>query len=145
MFNYTNKKVLYLDSFKIKGNPTNSERNLEILYWILDIIFTYRPYMAIIESPFISQFTINSAGPLLKLHGIIDHFLLENGLKIYEITPPSSRAFLGIKPNTKEEAFKFIKKEFEDLQLGTFKKDNDKSDALILALNYNNEKLKKVE
>ncbi len=144
IYNLEENNFLFLDSFKGNNKLTNHERNLEILYWILEIISKYRPYKAIIESPFISTFTIKSVGPLMKLHGIVDHFLFENGLEIYEISPTSSRSYLKIKPNTKEEAFKFVKSNYPILELETFKKDNDKSDAVVLALNFNNPKLKKI-
>lgn len=144
VLNKTNDSIVFVDSFKMNSGTSNKDRNLEILYWILSIVDKYRPSSAIIESPFISTFTIKSAGPLMKLHGILDHFLFENGLEIYEITPSSSRSFLGIKPNTKEKAFSFIKEKFPELELKTFSKDNDKSDSVILALNYTNKKLKQI-
>ena len=58
VYNLEENIFLFLDSFKSNNKLTNHERNLEILYWILEIISKYRPYKAIIESPFISTFTI---------------------------------------------------------------------------------------
>lgn len=138
------KNIEFLDSFKKSGSPSEFERDLEILYWLLDIVTIYKPKKAIIESPFVNKFSIMSAEPLYKLHGIVNYFLFKNGLEIYNISPSSSRAYLKIKPNNKESAFKYIKEQYPNIGLEDYKKDNDKSDALLLALNYNNSKLKQI-
>ena len=138
------KNIEFLDSFKISGSPAVFERNLEILYWLLDIITIYKPSKAIIESPFVNKFTIKSLVPLYQLHGIVNYFMFKYGVEVYNITPTSSRAYLNIKPNNKENAFKHMSKLYPNIGLDDYKKDNDKSDALILALNYDNDKLKQI-
>lgn len=139
------KNIEFLDSFKVSGSPTVFERDLEILYWLLDIVTIYKPSKAIIESPFANSFTIKSLAPLYQLHGIVNYFMFKYGIEIYNITPSSSRAYLNIKPNNKENAFKHMSKLYPNIGLDSYKKDNDKSDALILALNHDNSKLVKVE
>lgn len=141
-------KLVYLDKYENtkKTNKTDHDRNIEIVTWLHRVVNTFLPSTTIIESAHISSFTIKSAVPLLKLHGLIDEMLLGLGVKIFEITPASSRAFLKIKPNNKETAFAWVKSKFPEANLDTFKKDNDISDAIILALNsLNTEKLKEVK
>lgn len=139
------KKVLYVDTY-----PSNEKnmyyRFLEIKYWLEDIITTFRPEVIMIEKEFIktNRFGSNATIPLLKLHGYVLFLIKSFGLPMYEILPTSARAFLKIKPNTKEEAFNYIKKNFDELQLKEFKNDNDIADAIITALNYLNEKKKEV-
>ncbi|EHO19764.1 hypothetical protein HMPREF9466_01695 [Fusobacterium necrophorum subsp. funduliforme 1_1_36S] len=132
------KKLIYLDNYPNTKttHKTDHERNIEIVTWLDRICNTFHPKTAIIESAHISSFTIKSAIPLLKLHGLIDECLLAKGMEIFEISPSSSRAFLKIKPNKKEAAFEWVKKKFPEAELNSFKKDNDKSDAIILVLNF---------
>lgn len=145
IYDIDTSNIEYLDSFKVSGSPTEFERDLEILYWLLDIVTIYKPSKAIIESPYISKFTIPSSAPLYKLHGLVNYFLFKYGIEVYNITPSSSRAHLKIKPNDKATAFNHIKKTYPELGLTSYNKDNDKADALILVLNYDNNKLVKVE
>ena len=137
------KKLLYVDSFKASGSLSFYGRNLEISTWLEKIINIYRPKTVILESAFMSKFGAKSNVTLLRLHGYIGHILYEKGLTLKLVTPSSSRAFLKIKPNDKKTAFEWVKKNFPEADLTTFTKDNDKSDAIILALSiFNKEKLK---
>lgn len=133
------KKVVYIDDFADKSKDTFS-RYLEIKFWLQRIINLFKPEAVMIEKEFIkpTKFGSKATIPLLKLHGYIYGIIKEYNLPIYEILPSSSRAFLKIKPNTKEGAFEFIKKNFPELKLTDFKKENDKGDAIIIALNYLN-------
>lgn len=135
---FNTSKVIYLDKFPGKEkNPYL--RFFEIKTWIVDLIKTFRPEILILESAFMSKFGANSNITLLRLHGYIGMAIMETGVNIKLIPPSSSRAFLKIKPNNKETAFEFIKEKFPEAMLETFKADNDKSDAIILALNAKNE------
>lgn len=143
VYDKVTNEIVHLSSFPSEKKISNFHRNVEILFYIVQIVKKFLPSSAIVESAFISRFTVNSAMPLIKLHGLIDYLLAQNGLTVYEIAPSSARAFVGIKPNTKEKAFSFIKNMFPDY-LETFSKDNDKADAILLCLNHSNEKLKEV-
>jgi Holliday junction resolvasome RuvABC endonuclease subunit len=145
IYDIDTSNIEYLDSFKVSGSPTEFERDLEILYWLLDIVTIYKPSKTIIESPYISKFTISSSAPLYKLHGLVNYFLFKYGIEVYNITPSSSRAHLKIKPNDKATAFNYIRQTYPELGLTSYNKDNDKADALILVLNHDNSKLVKVE
>lgn len=146
--NIEEKKLVYLDNYPNTKttNKTDHERNVEIVTWLDRICNTFHPKTAVIESAHISNFTIKSAVPLLKLHGLIDELFLSKNMEVFEISPSSSRAFLKIKPNKKEPAFAWVQERFPEANLVNFKKDNDKSDAIILVLNYfNKTKLKEVK
>lgn len=141
IINLNQKKVVYLDDFEDKTKNDNVERYLEIKYWLKDMIEYFRPEAVMIEKEFIKPgFGSKATIPLLKLHGYVYMVIKEYGLNMYEILPSSSRAFLKIKPNSKQGAFDFIKKEFPDLGFKNFKKENDKADAIIIALNFFNNK-----
>lgn len=135
------KRIIHIDAFEDKTKDTFT-RYLEIKYWLQNLIKTFNPEAVMIEKEFIkpTKFGSKATIPLLKLHGYVYSIIKSYDLSIYEILPSSSRAFLKIKPNTKEGAFEFIKKQFPELHLIDFKKDNDKCDAIIIALNYLNEK-----
>lgn len=139
--NLKQKKVIITDDYPNKEKDTYM-RFLEIKYWLESIIKTFKPGVIMIEKEFIksTRFGSNATIPLLKLHGFIYYVVKSFGIPMYEILPSSSRAFLKIKPNTKEQAFEYIKKNFEELKLTDFKQDNDKADAIIIALNYLNDK-----
>lgn len=133
------KKIVYIDDFTDKSEDTFS-RYLEIKFWLENLIKLFKPEAVMIEKEFIkpTKFGSKATIPLLKLHGYVYGIIQEYNLPMYEILPSSSRAFLKIKPNTKEGAFEFIKKNFPELKLTDFKKENDKGDAIIIALNYLN-------
>lgn len=84
--------------------------------------------------------TANSNMPLIMLRGVVVKTLRDAGCRVEGVTPSSARAYLQIKPNTKEQAFDDIKSMFPEAGLTTFKKDNDKSDAIIVAKNKDNPK-----
>lgn len=135
------KKIVYTDDFEDKSKDTFS-RYLEIKYWLENLIELFNPEAVMIEKEFIksTRFGSKATIPLLKLHGYVYSIIKEYNLPMYEILPSSSRAFLKIKPNTKEGAFEYLQKKFPELQLTDFKKENDKADAVIIALNYLNNK-----
>ena len=135
------KKVVFTDDFVDKSEDTFS-RYLEIKYWLQRIIELFKPEAVMIEKEFIkpTKFGSKATIPLLKLHGYVYGIIKEYNLPMYEILPSSSRAFLKIKPNTKEGAFAYLQKNFPELQFTDFKKQNDKGDAVIIALNYLNSK-----
>lgn len=135
------KKVVFTDDFVDKTKDTFS-RYLEIKYWLQRIINLFKPEAVMIEKEFIksTRFGSKATIPLLKLHGYVYAIIKEYNLPMYEILPSSSRAFLKIKPNTKEGAFTYLQKNFPELQFTDFKKQNDKGDAIIIALNYLNSK-----
>lgn len=135
------KKVVFTDDFVDKTKNTFS-RYLEIKYWLQRIINLFKPEAVMIEKEFIksTRFGSKATIPLLKLHGYVYGIIKEYNLPMYEILPSSSRAFLNIKPNTKEGAFAYLQKNFPELQFTDFKKQNDKGDAVIIALNYLNSK-----
>ncbi|MGL5718397.1 MAG: hypothetical protein ACRCX2_35665 [Paraclostridium sp.] len=139
--NLSQNKVLYIDKYKKKGDPSIWIRLSEIRFWLERIIDTFRPEIIIIEGAFMSKFTAKSNESLYKAHGYIGHFLKLKGARVIaSILPSSSRAFLKIKPNTKEQAFTWVQQNFPELNLSDFKKDNDLSDAIIVALNALNKK-----
>lgn len=135
------KKVVFTDDFIDKTKDTFS-RYLEIKHWLQRIINLFKPEAVMIEKEFIksTRFGSKATIPLLKLHGYVYGIIKEYNLPMYEILPSSSRAFLKIKPNTKEAAFTYLQKNFPELQFTDFKKQNDKGDAVIIALNYLNSK-----
>lgn len=139
------KKIVYIDDFESKEDKTYY-RFLEIKYWLKNMIDTFNPEAVMIEKEFITptKFGSKASIPLLKLHGYVYMIIKEYGLPMYEILPRSARAFLKIKPNTKEEAFNYIKKNFKELNFSDFKKENDKADAIITVLNYLNENKKEL-
>lgn len=140
------KKIIYIDDYESKEKNTYF-RYLEIKYWLENIIKTFNPEAVMIEKEFITPTVFGSRAsiPLLKLHGYLYMIIKEYGIPMYEILPKSARAFLKIKPNTKEKAFEYIKNNFKELNLTDFKKENDKADAIITVLNYLNNKKKELE
>lgn len=133
-------RVLYKDKFKEKNNLDFYFRMVEIKEWINHILSIFQPKAIMIESPFMNPRTANSNAILLRTHGYIGHFIMSMGIEIYMIAPTSARAFLKIKPNTKEEAFKYVQENFPELKLLDFKNDNDIADAVIVALSFFNDK-----
>lgn len=145
IINLNSKKVVYIDDYA-SSTKDDYTRYLEIKYWLEIIIDTFRPEAVMIEKEFIKSTKFGSKGtiPLLKLHGFVYYVIKCYHLPIYEILPSSARAFLKIKPNTKEQAFEYVKTNFEELKLTTFKKDNDKADSIIIGLNFLNENKKEI-
>ncbi|MGL6131671.1 MAG: crossover junction endodeoxyribonuclease RuvC [Fusobacteriaceae bacterium] len=141
MNNETNE-LLYCDNLLDKKykKETYWERMDVINDHLKEILNNYKPANVVIENAFMSGRTANSNMPLLMLRGSILCVLRDAGCVVKGVMPSSARAFAKIKPNTKEEAFEFIKKTFPEAKLETFKKDNDKSDAILVALNLNNPK-----
>lgn len=135
------RKIVYTDDFEDKSKDTFS-RYLELKFWFQNLIELFKPEAVMIEKEFIkpTKFGSKATIPLLKLHGYIYSIIKEYNIPMYEILPSSSRAFLKIKPNTKEGAFEYLQKNFPELQLTDFKKQNDKADAVVIALNYLNNK-----
>jgi Holliday junction resolvasome RuvABC endonuclease subunit len=107
---------------------------------IKEIIDCFKPATVMIENAFMSGRTASSNMPLLMLRGIVLNSLKDLGCTVKGVNPSSARAYLKIKPNDKETAFNYIKERFPEVGLESFKKDNDKSDAIIVALNKENEK-----
>lgn len=132
-------KVLFIDSY-----PSNEKNNLlrykEIQFWLENIIDTFMPEAIMIEKEMITRMASSSNIILLKLHGFVDYVIQKRGIDLYEILPTSSRAFLKIKPNKKEQAFKWVQENFKELGLTDFKTENDIADSIIIALNYYNYK-----
>ena len=140
IINIDEKKVIFKDKFKEKDNKDFYIRMLEIKEWLQELVEIFKVKNIMLESPFMSPKTAKSNTVLLRTHGYIGHSLMSIGCDVYMITPSSARAFLKIKPNKKEAAFEYIKKNFVELQLNDFKIDNDIADAIIIALSYFSEK-----
>lgn len=144
IINKDTNQVLYSDNFKGDSKEELYFRMLEIKYWLSDIIFNFRPAFVLIEAPFISFKSTNGNDTLLQLNGYLRHFIKSFGIKIFSILPSQARAFLNIKPNTKEQAFEWVKDNFPEIELESFKKDNDRADAIIVGLNFFNPKKKEI-
>lgn len=142
VFDKKNKKLIFKDRYKQTKNKEFFYRMIEIKEWIERIIDIFKPNEAIIESAFISPKTIKSNTVLLKLHGYLVMDLMLKGLECYYITPTSARKFLDLPANRKDHAFEYTKKNFPELNLTTFAKDNDIADAAIIALNTYNTNMK---
>lgn len=145
VYDTTNKQIIFCDSIKI---PTSVEFETTdyfefVQHILLDIFNEFQMHKIIIEEIFISPLTVKSNIPLIKLNSYVGMFFREKGLQIYKVLPSTSRAHLKIKPNKKEQAFEWIKERYPEIKLENFKKDNDKSDSLILALNHDNKDLQR--
>lgn len=134
------KKIIFKDKYKQKGDKDFYFRMIEIREWLSELIKIFKVKNIMLESPFISAKTAKSNNTLLRMHGMLGHYMMSMGVNIYMIAPTSARAFLKIKPNNKEAAFEYIKKNFPELQLNDFKKDNDIADSIIIALSFFSDK-----
>jgi Holliday junction resolvasome RuvABC endonuclease subunit len=133
-------KVIFIDKYKQKGDKDFFFRMIEIREWLYEIIKTFKVKNIMLEAPFISAKTAKSNNTLLKMHGMLGHYMMSLGTNIYTISPTSARAFLKIKPNKKEIAFEYVKENFPELRLKDFKNDNDIADSIIIALSFFSEK-----
>lgn len=140
--NLAQNKLILTDNLKAKSGRSNYLSFYRIKEWLNEIIKVFKPKVFIVEAAFASRFGAKSNATLYKLHGYIGTFLISKGIEIRMIEPSASRAFLEIKPNKKEVAFEWAKEHFQEAMLTTFKKDNDKADAIILALNGHNKNTK---
>ncbi|MGL5716533.1 MAG: crossover junction endodeoxyribonuclease RuvC [Cetobacterium sp.] len=140
--NLNENKVLYCDKFNDGSYKSeNYWKRLDIVIeYILDIFDTFKPELVMLENVFMAGKTAKSNMPLIMARGALISKLRERGAKGRGVMPSQARAFLKIKPNTKEDAFEWVKNNFPELFLGTFKEDNDKADAVILGLNAYNAK-----
>ncbi|MGL4998323.1 MAG: hypothetical protein ACRC5T_05085 [Cetobacterium sp.] len=145
---FNSYKVLYVDNFPNKNKDKESVyyyRYIEIKLWLEDIFSKFLPEVIVIEEAHMSALTAKSNVPLLNIHGYIGHLLQSKGANVLKIAPSSSRSFLSIKPNKKEVAFEWVKVKFPEIEWGSFSRDNDKADAIILALNAKNLKCKQIQ
>lgn len=131
-------KLIYNDQYPENENEDFYLRMLELKYWIEDLINIFKPSIIMLEAPFISFGAARGNDLILKMHGYIMHFCKSMGVEIYSILPASARKFLNIKPNTKENAFEWIKQKFPELGFNDFAKQNDRADSIIVALNVFN-------
>ncbi|MGL5713235.1 MAG: crossover junction endodeoxyribonuclease RuvC [Paraclostridium sp.] len=140
--NNETKELVYCDNLEDKKYKKDNfwERMDVINDHISEIMDTFKPKNVVIENAFMSGRTANSNMPLLMLRGAVLNNLRQTGCTVKGVMPSSARAFLKIKPNTKEDAFEYIKKQYPIGSFETFKKDNDKTDAIIVALNFDNPK-----
>lgn len=145
VYNVIGDKILYVDNYPNKNlKQCKYFRYLEIKLWLEHIIKLFNPEMIIVEEAYMSSLTAKSNTPLLNLHGYVGHFLMSLGIDIYKVTPSASRKYLEITPNTKESAFEWVCKNYPNIGLSNFKKENDKADAIILSKNSKNPTLKKI-
>lgn len=140
------KKVLYCDNFPDSKYKSNIYwKRLDILLDYLEDIFdTFKPELIMLENNFMSGRTAHSNMPLIMARGALITRLRRKGAKGRGVTPSQSRKFVKVKPNTKEDAFEWVKNNFPELMLTTFNSDNDKSDAVILGLNAYNPEAKEI-
>lgn len=131
-------KLIYNDQYPENENEDFYSRMLELKYWIEDLINIFKPSIIMLEAPFISFGATRGNDIILKMHGFITHFCRSMGVEMFSILPSSARKFLNIKPNTKENAFEWIKQKFPELGFNDFEKQNDKADSIIVALNVFN-------
>ena len=131
------KKLVFRDHFQ-SSTSSFFRRTKEILIWLTEIFSLFKPKHVVLEAAFLAGRTAKSNIPLVRLHGVIGFHLFALGAIIKTIPPTSARAFLKVKPNTKEAAFNLIKKLYPDAKLENFEEDNDLSDAIVLALNIDN-------
>ena len=145
VINSNEDKVLYVDNYPNKNKKQcRYFRYIEIRLWLDNVIKMFRPELVIVEEAFMSSLTIRSNIPLLNIHGYVGYYLQSLGIDTYKVTPSNARSFLEIKPNSKEECYNWVCKKYPNLDFISFKKDNDKTDSIILARNYNNPKLRKI-
>ncbi|MGL6099768.1 MAG: crossover junction endodeoxyribonuclease RuvC [Fusobacteriaceae bacterium] len=146
VWNDETKELIYCDNLLDKTYKKNSfwERMDVINDHVKELISEFQTGKVVIENAFMSGKTANSNMPLLMLRGSLLSVIKDLGCSVRGVMPSSARAFMKIKPNTKEEAFDFIKGKFPEANLETFKKDNDKSDAILVAMNFDNPKCEEV-
>ncbi|MGL5768114.1 MAG: hypothetical protein ACRCX8_20975 [Sarcina sp.] len=116
------------------------ERSEVISTHIENLIHQFKPALVMIENPFMSAKTANSNMALIMLRGMIVKTLRDAGCRVEGVTPSAARSYVNVKPNTKEQGFLNMQAMYPNAGLETFKKDNDKSDAIITAKNKGNPK-----
>lgn len=142
IINFEQKKVIYNDNFEDKKYKSEVfwDRLEIVCDYIEDIFDTFKPSIVMIENAFMASRTANSNMPLIMARGRVLSMIRRKGATVKGIMPSSARAFLKIKPNTKEAGFEWVKNNFPELNLTDFKKHNDRSDAVIVSLNALNPK-----
>lgn len=140
--NLNSHKIIFCDKFADKNyKAENYWQRLDIVIaYILDIFDTFKPELVVLENVFMSPKTAKSNMPLLMARGALINQLRKRGAKGKGVNPTQARAFVKVKPNTKEDAYQWVKDNFPELMLGTFKEDNDRGDSVIISLNaYNSQ------
>lgn len=138
--NLNENKVVYCDDFLDSSYSAEKYwQRLDIVVdYIVDIFDTFKPELVMLENVFMSGKTAKSNMPLIMARGVLVDKLRLRGAKGRGVMPSQARKFAGIKPNTKEQAFQWVKDNFPELGLTTFAKGNDKADSIILGLNAYN-------
>lgn len=130
-----NKEIIFIDNLEKVGNIRNN--NLIDFYISINIILNkFKPKLAIIEDVFYGL-NFKAVSALLKYHGILELILINKNIDYYYTQTNICKAFFKCKH--KEEIFELLNKKY-NLNFN-FEKDNDKTDALMLALNFENEKV----
>lgn len=132
----SNKDILFMDKIYIPGYSTTPEeiRILSFVICVNAIIKTFNPKYCVIEDIFSDN--VRTHKNLAKIHGIFIEILIKNNIEPYYIHPQSAKSF--IKCKTKEDVFNELT-EMYNLNL-SFEEANDGVDALLMALNFDNDK-----
>lgn len=133
-------EILFLNKISPKGNK---EKYIIIDFVIAfkSIIDKYRPYKVIMEDIYLrnNKGNLSSYKSLAKHHGVVLTILSLMDVEVNYIHNMSAKSHLGCR--NKEDVFNRMCKVY-NLYDFNFEEHNDLTDALGLALNKNNEKLK---
>ncbi|MGL4864397.1 MULTISPECIES: crossover junction endodeoxyribonuclease RuvC [Bacteria] len=133
-------EILFLNKISPKGNK---EKYIIIDFVIAfkSIIDRYRPSKVIMEDIYLrnNRGNLGSYKSLAKHHGVVLTILSLMDVEVYYIHNMSAKSHIGCK--SKEDVFNKMCKVY-NLHDFNFEDHNDLTDALGLALNKNNKKLK---
>ena len=130
-----NEEIIYIDNLEKVG--TIKKNNIMDFYIAINTILNkFNPSIIIVEDVYYSK-NFKAISSLIKYHGMLELILISKNLNYKYVQTNVCKAFFKCKH--KEDVFKLLNDRYK-LNFD-FEKDNDKTDALMLALNFKNEKV----